>query len=106
MNVRVLTNDELQKIVKSYRIEYEDGKAVVYGKIRLNRKTVHSMKDSFRVNMKKYNYSIRFTKEAFDIWKQYQYEVNLIYIQHAINILKTTYEDITKENVDKIIRKI
>ena len=106
MNVRVLTEQEVKQIANSYKIFYENGKAVVIGKIRLKRRTIHSMKDSFRINMKKYGYFIRFTQEAFAIWKEFGYEENLIYIQYAINILKTTYQDITKENVQQIIEKV
>ena len=84
MNVRVLTEEELNKIVNSYKIIQEDGKAIVIGKIRTNRRTVHSLKDSFRINMKKHGYFIRFTPEAFDIWKKYGYGMNLIYIQYFL----------------------
>lgn len=102
-HTNIFNDDLLQKINNTYDIYLDGDKIVVKGKIRINRKTYHSIYEKFKINFYREKRIIMVTPQAIEYWIKMNQKVNLVNVQNAINILTVTYQDTTLDNVKKIL---
>ena len=102
-HTNVFNEDLLKELNDMYDVYLENDKIVVKGKIRINRKTYHSKDKNFKINFYRQNRVMTVTKQAIDYWMEMSQSVSLINIQNAINVLIVTYQEITLDNVKKIL---
>lgn len=103
-NVRLMTKEEMSFLKNKYWFNIiDDNTMAVCTKIR-HRQTLHSFNESFVINVKKLR-TIRFSVEALLIWKELYNgrEPNLLDVQQAVNKLAITFQDITINNVNKLL---
>ena len=105
MRIKVYDKNMIDTFNSLLRFDQEGDKIVVSGYKRPTRKTYHSIYIPFDVNMKTIKCKIRITPKAISIWEESNYEYSLFEIQNAVNILISSYQDITKEKVLEIISK-
>lgn len=106
-NIKVLTVDQLANLNERYKFKIEDGKIVVYFDA-YNRSTSHDIDKPFFINAKKIRRKMNFTVEAINMWRSFvakEYSWTLIDVQNAVNALNITYQPISENSVELLLKK-
>lgn len=102
-NIKLLTTAQLQALRDKYSFELE-GNEILVRTTAIRRIARHPADQPFHINAKPIR-KLSFSIEAIDIWKELldTKKYNLIDVQHAVNILTVTYQNVTKEAVIQIV---
>lgn len=94
--------DEIQKFNDLYDISIEGDNVVVKCK-NYTRTRVHPKNEEFCINSKVKR--ITFTKDAIDFFEKHQSKYTLIEVQNVVNILSISLQNITEENIKRILNR-
>lgn len=99
-NIRILSVDERKYLNDKYLI-YAVGSFVLVITKDYNRTVMHKFTNKFLLTTKEKNRRLTINPEAMSLWMNYFKETStLIDVQQAVNILRVTLQDVTKENVE------
>lgn len=104
-NIRLLTDSEYERLTSKFIFGIKDDKISVMTTSN-SRVTLHDIGKPFHINAKKIR-KICFSLDAIEIWKTLYKDgyPHLIDVQQAVNKLIITYQEVTEENVKKMLAK-
>lgn len=102
-NLRALSKTELDFLKEKYKFELF-GDFIVTSCAGIDRKILHPINKSFAINTPIRKITI--SELAIKMWiEHFQSNYNLLEVQNAISSLIVTYQDISVEDVGKILAK-
>lgn len=105
-NVKLMTTVELNELKEKYSFELNNSNNILVKTKTNSRLTYHNINKPFRINIIGKRVVV-FSKDAIDIWKDLyeKYNYSLLDVQNAVNKLYISFQEINKENVQKILSK-
>jgi len=101
-NIRLLTKEELNNFKEKYSFEIQ-GFFIVVKCNDFNRPTLHDIHHNFFLNHK--GRKIIINSDTIKIWDRYYKDIHLVELQNLVNQLTIMYQDITPENIEKLLKK-
>lgn len=104
-NVKLISADDLKTMKEKYKFELDSSGNNILVKTNTNsRLTYHNSCKPFGINMVGKRVVV-FSMDAISIWKELYsvYNYSLLEVQNAVNKLYITFQEITTENVQKIL---
>ena len=104
-NIKLMTVTELKELANKYIFILDDSEEHILVRTKnYSRVTSHDIDKSFRINVVGKRVIV-FSLDAIKIWKELykEYKYSLLYVQNAVNKLYITFQEINKENVQKIL---
>ena len=101
-NIRLLTKDELNRFEEKYSFELQNDYIVVKCN-NFNRPTMHDLNKDFFLSCG--GRKIIINSIVSDLWKRYFQDMSIVKLQNIVNQLTIMYQDVTLDNINKILRK-
>ncbi len=104
-NVKLISTDDLTAMKEKYEFELDSsGKSILVRTNTTSRLTYHNSDEPFRINIVGKRVVV-FSVDAINIWKELypKYNYSLLEIQNVVNKLYITFQEITTENVLKLL---
>ena len=102
-NLKALTKSELDYLTEKYSFDILDNYIVVSCK-GYDRKVLHDIDKAFSINTPVRK--IQISELAIKMWREnFKANYNLLAVQNAISSLIVTYQDVSLEDVKKILVK-
>ena len=103
-NIHILDDDKLTQFEEKYDVKISD-KNIIFTCKRRKVSIVHELGTKFTVNLNKNNViltRLTINSQAIDFWRKIG-NVSLFRVQNAVNKLLVMRQDVTLENVEKVL---